>query len=83
MVHVLQIPSKLKEALKQVKEGIEQRLRDDQKLVSQFRRYSKAQAKATSKEEKDKRRQHRKQLKKQESLAENPTSNNSKPPMSK
>lgn len=29
-----QIPSKLKEALKQVKEGIEQRLREDQKLVS-------------------------------------------------
>jgi uncharacterized protein YeeX (DUF496 family) len=32
--YILQIPSKLKEALKQVKDGIEQRLRDDQKLVS-------------------------------------------------
>ncbi|CAB4036247.1 PX domain-containing kinase [Paramuricea clavata] len=78
----LKIPSKLKEALKQVKDGIEQRLRDDQKLLSQFRRYSKAQAKATSKEEKDKRRHQRKQIKKQESLAENPTSNSTKPPMS-
>jgi hypothetical protein len=34
MVCVPQIPSKLKEGLKVVKEGIEQRLRDDQKLVS-------------------------------------------------
>ncbi len=34
MVSFLQIPSKLKEALKQVKDGIEQRLREDQKLVS-------------------------------------------------
>lgn len=74
----LKIPSKLKEALRMAKEGIEKRLKEDQKLLSQFRRYSKAQAKATSQEEKEKRKQHRKQLKKQDSSAETSSSNASK-----
>lgn len=74
----LKIPSKLKEALKMAKDAIEKRLKEDQKLLSQFRRYSKAQAKATSQEEKEKRRQQRKQLKKQDSTMDSPSSNNSK-----
>ncbi|XP_030061221.1 LOW QUALITY PROTEIN: PX domain-containing protein kinase-like protein [Microcaecilia unicolor] len=50
------IPTKLKEALKTVKESIEKRLIEEQKLIYQHRRLTRAQSHHSSEEEKKKRK---------------------------
>nr|XP_006126830.1 PX domain-containing protein kinase-like protein isoform X2 [Pelodiscus sinensis] len=50
------IPTKLKEALKTSKEGIEKRLTEEQKLIHQHRRLTRAQSHHGSEEEKKKRK---------------------------
>ena len=52
----IQVPSKLKEVLKGHIEQAEQRLREQQRKVSQFRRLTKAHENLMSEEEKKKRR---------------------------
>ncbi|XP_064607399.1 PX domain-containing protein kinase-like protein isoform X2 [Liolophura sinensis] len=56
----LKIPSKLKEAIRLAREKMEQHLQAEQKLISQYRRLSKATAFHMSEEEKKKRRKSKK-----------------------
>ncbi|XP_064632379.1 PX domain-containing protein kinase-like protein isoform X2 [Lineus longissimus] len=53
---VLKIPSKLKEVLRSSKEETEKRLREDQKLISQVKRRSKAQAYHAEEEKKNRKK---------------------------
>ncbi|XP_074644463.1 PX domain-containing protein kinase-like protein isoform X2 [Tubulanus polymorphus] len=56
---VMKIPTKLKEVIKTAKDSLEKRLKDDQKLVSQVRRRSKAEAFHKQEEKKKKRKSKR------------------------
>ena len=56
----IKVPNKLKEVIKRHNDNTEQRLRDEQKKVSQLRRVSKAQESIMSEDEKKKRRKMRK-----------------------
>ncbi|XP_070559804.1 PX domain-containing protein kinase-like protein isoform X2 [Ptychodera flava] len=68
----LKIPSKLKDVVKTAKEKIEKRLQDEQKVISSYRRLSKAQAFHRSDEEKKKRKKSsRKRLSQQQLTEEN------------
>ncbi|CAH3018679.1 unnamed protein product [Porites evermanni] len=66
----LKIPSKLKEAIKAAKERAETKLKEDQKLLRQFRRASKAHAHHMSEEEKKKRKKSLKKLQKESSISD-------------
>ncbi|XP_025106692.1 PX domain-containing protein kinase-like protein isoform X2 [Pomacea canaliculata] len=57
---VLKIPSKLKEFLRSAREEVEKRLHEEQKIIHQVRRVSKAKEFHMSEEEKKKRRRSRK-----------------------
>nr|XP_022297327.1 PX domain-containing protein kinase-like protein isoform X2 [Crassostrea virginica] len=57
---VLKIPSKLKEAIKNAKEQMEKRLKEEQKIINQLKRLSKAKEFHMSEEEKKKRRKSKK-----------------------
>ncbi|XP_055999127.1 PX domain-containing protein kinase-like protein isoform X2 [Ostrea edulis] len=57
---VLKIPSKLKEAIKTAKENTERRLKEEQKIINQIKRLSKAKQFHMSEEEKKKRRKSKK-----------------------
>ncbi|XP_030827988.1 PX domain-containing protein kinase-like protein isoform X2 [Strongylocentrotus purpuratus] len=72
------IPSKLKEPLKAAKSEVEKRLQEDSRVVSSFRRLSKAQAHHNSDEEK--RRRKKAHLKKRMSEQNIGEANNSTPP---
>lgn len=58
----LKISSKLKEAIKTAKERAETKLKEDQKMLRQFRRASKAHAHHMSEEEKKKRKKSAKKV---------------------
>ncbi|XP_020616802.1 PX domain-containing protein kinase-like protein [Orbicella faveolata] len=64
------ISSKLKEAIKTAKERAETKLKEDQKMLRQFRRASKAHAHHMSEEEKKKRKKSAKKLQKEASLSD-------------
>ncbi|KAK7503656.1 hypothetical protein BaRGS_00005195, partial [Batillaria attramentaria] len=57
---VLKVPSKLKECVRAAREEVEKRLREEQKIIHQVRRISKAKEFHMSEEEKKKRRKSRK-----------------------
>lgn len=76
----LKIPSKLKEAIKAAKERAEIKLKEDQKLLRQFRRASKAHAHHMSEEEKKKRKKSAKKLQKESSITDTPQTSASVPP---
>ncbi|XP_078342522.1 PX domain-containing protein kinase-like protein isoform X2 [Oculina patagonica] len=66
----LKISSKLKEAIRTAKERAESKLKEDQKMLRQFRRASKAHAHHMSEEEKKKRKKSAKKLQKESSLSD-------------
>lgn len=57
---VLKVPSKLKECVRTARDEVEKRLREEQKIIHQVRRISKAKEFHMSEEEKKKRRKSRK-----------------------
>ncbi|XP_070193704.1 PX domain-containing protein kinase-like protein isoform X2 [Littorina saxatilis] len=57
---VLKVPSKLKECVRSARQEVERRLKEEQKLIHQVRRISKAKEFHMSEEEKKKRRKSRK-----------------------
>ncbi|XP_020912365.1 PX domain-containing protein kinase-like protein [Exaiptasia diaphana] len=69
---VMKIPSKVKESVRMAKEKSEQRLKEDQKFLRQFRRASKAHAHHMSEEEKKKRKKSAKKSHKSDSSAPAP-----------
>ncbi|XP_062593709.1 PX domain-containing protein kinase-like protein isoform X1 [Saccostrea cucullata] len=59
---VLKIPSKLKEAIKNAKDQMERRLKEEQKIINQLKRLSKAKQFHMSEDEKKKRRKSKKKV---------------------
>uniref|UniRef100_A0A3P9HCU2 PX domain containing serine/threonine kinase n=1 Tax=Oryzias latipes TaxID=8090 RepID=A0A3P9HCU2_ORYLA len=56
LIQTLQVPSKLKEALRAAKEKVEKRLQEEQKLLHHHRRLTRAQSHHSSEEEKKRRK---------------------------
>ncbi|XP_031561283.1 PX domain-containing protein kinase-like protein [Actinia tenebrosa] len=77
---IFKIPSKIKESIRMAKEKAEQRLKEDQKFLRQFRRVSKAHAHHMSEEEKKKRKKSAKKSQKSDSAR--PVSPTGPPPSS-
>lgn len=76
---VLKIPSKLKEAIKSAKEQMEKRLKEEQKIINQLKRLSKAKQFHMSEEEKKKRRKSKKKaLQENGDIASEPSASASK-----
>ncbi|EDV29715.1 uncharacterized protein TRIADDRAFT_52399 [Trichoplax adhaerens] len=67
----LKIPSKLKEVLRTIHEHSELKLREEQKILSQFKRFSKVQAQQPSIEERKKKRKNGKAKKPQSDASDN------------
>ncbi|KAL5013246.1 hypothetical protein ScPMuIL_007516 [Solemya velum] len=70
---VLKIPSRLKEMIRQGKEDMEKRLREDQKTINKIKRISKAKEFHASDEEKKKRRKSKKKALLENGIKDSPS----------